>query len=139
MLARNHWKINPEYIDAAPGFENTISDVKAAVVIGDRALEMLGKYPYQYDLAEAWIQMTGLPFVFACWVSKKKLSADFISSFNKSLKAGLDNRKQVVEDSLKNSTMSEISLNKYLYESISYDFDDQKKKGLQRFLQYLAV
>lgn len=27
-------------------------------------------YPHQLDLGEAWRRMTGLPFVFACWVAR---------------------------------------------------------------------
>ena len=47
---------------------------RGAVVIGDPALEHEGKFSHAYDLASAWRERTGLPFVFAAWYARKSLS-----------------------------------------------------------------
>ena len=52
---------------------------RPGVVVGDRALKLRESMPYEFDLAAAWKEMTGLPFVFAAWVANKKLPEDFIS------------------------------------------------------------
>lgn len=138
VLAKKYWKINPQWVDTIHGFEKNIENKTAAVVIGDRALEMNGRYPFQYDLAEAWIKMTGLPFVFACWVTVKKLSPDFISAFNSALELGLSQREKVIAEYSNTHNNAAQKLHTYLYDCISYGLDDRKKQGLGLFMRYLG-
>ena len=65
ILLSQFWKKEVEFISATEGYIAQISGTTAGVIIGDRALENLSKYPYVYDLGLAWKQHTGLPFVFA--------------------------------------------------------------------------
>ena len=54
--------------------ENTLpKNPRAVLTIGDDALKMrrLKKFPFVYDLAEEWFNLTGLPFVFALWAVRK--------------------------------------------------------------------
>ena len=60
------------------------------MVIGDRTFALPWRFPYIYDLGEIWQQHTGLPFVFAAWVTTKKLDPDFLEQFNEALAMGLD-------------------------------------------------
>ena len=42
------------------------------LLIGDKVVRDEpdpSRYPYQLDLGEAWKELTGLPFVFACWMA----------------------------------------------------------------------
>ena len=55
---------------------------QARLIIGDEALtfrrsEDTARQSYEcvYDLAEHWKDLTGLPFVFACWVAKRDVDA----------------------------------------------------------------
>ncbi|MBK7883910.1 MAG: hypothetical protein IPJ81_08960 [Chitinophagaceae bacterium] len=41
-------------------------------------------------------EMTGLPFVFAAWVSNKKLDNDFLKAFNKTIGFGLNKLGEIV-------------------------------------------
>ncbi len=47
-----------------------VSGSRGALVIGDPALELEGRFPYSLDLGLAWWEMTGLPFVFAAWCGR---------------------------------------------------------------------
>ncbi len=135
VLANNYWKINPEWVNAESDFENTISGTTAAVIIGDRTFGLENKYTFAYDLAEEWQKFTQLPFVFACWVANKKLPDEFINEFNKSLKYGLDQRPLLIEELTANKKYL-TDINKYLYQNIKYDYDENKKKALKLFLEY---
>jgi chorismate dehydratase len=90
--------------------------------------------PYIYDLGEAWIDLTGLPFVFAAWVSNKPLPADFIAAFNEANKKGLENINNVVAGIPYNV----FDLHKYYTEHISYDLSAAKRKGLDQFLSFVT-
>ncbi len=130
ILAKEFWKINPEFVNAEAGFEKNIKGTTAGVVIGDRAFSLTTSYTY--DLSEEWKKITNLPFVFACWVANKNLSVEFISEFNQALKTGLDNIDQTLEE-FPPSVISKAEAKKYLTENISYDFDSEKKKAMELF------
>lgn len=131
ILAFELWNINPIWTPASEGYEQLIKDRTAAVVIGDRAFKMNGKFKYEYDLANEWQILTGLPFVFACWVSNKKLSAEFIADFNLALNFGLNSIDSVV----KSCNSDSDQLYEYFTKYISYELDIKKKEALNLFLQ----
>ena len=78
ILLKEYWNIQPLFINSENEFHNEIIGKTAGLIIGDRALVQLNNFKYVYDLAEIWQLHTGLPFVFAAWVSNKKLSDDFV-------------------------------------------------------------
>ena len=97
ILASEHWKIEPTWVRAEKNYEHRIRGRNAGLVIGDRALELKGRFKYVYDLSEAWLEMTGLPFVFACWVSNTDLNKEFIEKFNSTLASGVENIDAVIK------------------------------------------
>lgn len=134
ILAKEFWKINPEFVNAEEGFEKKIKGTTAGVVIGDRAFSLFfGEGRGEaFDLAFEWKKFTNLPFVFACWVANKNLSSEFISEFNLALKNGLSNIEKTL-DEFPPSAIGKAEAKKYLAENISYDFDADKKKALELF------
>lgn len=138
VLAREHWKISPKWVGAEDGFVQKIEGKTAGVVIGDRTFSLPKTFKYKYDLAEEWKKMTGLPFVFACWVANKKLSDSFISNFNEALKIGVNAIEKVVE-SKEDLIISKAQLNYYLTHNIDYNLTANKKDALVKFLEFLEV
>jgi chorismate dehydratase len=133
ILIKNYWKLPVVFEEAKENFREEIKGTTAAVVIGDRAFEQRKISAYKYDLAEAWIQFTGLPFVFAAWVSNKKLPEDFVEQFNEANKKGLETIDLVVSENVS----PHYDLKKYYTENISYDLTVEKQKGLEKFLSFL--
>jgi chorismate dehydratase len=137
VLAERAWKITPEWLPAQADYETKVSGTTAAVIIGDRTFGLEGKYRYVYDLSEEWQKLTGLPFVFACWVSNKKLPEDFINSFNRALAKGLNERPALIAELTAAGTYK-TDVASYLNRSISYGLDAAKKQALELFLSYLG-
>jgi len=136
VLAKHFWKITPVWENATEHFETKVADSTAAVIIGDRTFGLENKFAYSYDLAEEWEKLTGLPFVFACWVSNKKLPDSFINEFNAALKFGIDNRQTLIAQLIKeNNYKTDIAY--YLNEQIKYNFNEERKKALSLFLEYM--
>lgn len=133
VLIENFWKISVVFEEAAEDFREEIRGATAAVVIGDRAFEQRKISNYKYDLAAAWIEFTGLPFVFAAWVANKRLPQTFIYEFNEANKKGLQNLNASVAENIS----PHYDLKKYYTENISYDLTEEKRKGLNKFLSYL--
>jgi chorismate dehydratase len=135
VLLKNHWKVRPKLVDAGEDFRDHIKGTTAGVVIGDRALEQRRISPYIYDLGEAWKSMTGLPFVFAAWISNKPLDPGFMHKFNEANKDGLAQIDKVVAE----IPYDVFDLHDYFTKYLDYRLDEGKKKGLERFLQYLRA
>jgi chorismate dehydratase len=133
VLIENYWKLPVVFEEAKENFRDEIKGTTAAVVIGDRAFEQRKVSAYKYDLAENWIQFTGLPFVFAAWVANKKLPQDFIEAFNEANRQGLQNINAVVAENLS----PYYDLKTYYTKNISYELTQQKRKGLEKFLDFL--
>ncbi len=136
ILSEQLWNIDPQWNATTEHYEKQISGTTAGVVIGDRALSIKNQFEYVYDLSEEWKKLTGLPFMFAAWVSVKKLSAEFIYDFNAALKSGFDNI-EVIIDSASGKWPRDI-VSDYLKKHIDYVSDDKKKEALALFLKYTA-
>jgi len=132
VLANEYWKISPEWKKAGAGFESCVSGTTAAVIIGDRTFTLNGTFNYEFDLAEEWKKLTGLPFVFACWVSNKVLDQNFISAFSNALEAGLqDISKVIAEESPK---YLPFDVENYLLKSLNLRLDKQSESAIGLFL-----
>ncbi len=135
LLLREFWKVDPEIINTTDEYQSEIRGSTAGLLIGDRALAQRNHSPYIYDLGEAWKLHTGLPFVFAAWVSNKKLPEDFVNAFNSANAEGLAHLDEIATL----NANPNIDLKKYFTEFISYKLDEPKRKGLELFLERIKA
>jgi chorismate dehydratase len=105
------------------------------VVIGDRALEQRLQSPFIYDLGEAWKAFTGLPFVFAAWISNKPIDPSFIAGFDEANRQGIEQIEAVVAE----NPYTIFNLHDYFTKYLDYRLDDAKREGLALFLSYLGA
>ena len=133
ILLKDYWKLNVELVSSDAGYEEKIFGTTAGLVIGDRAFIQRKKSRYIYDLGTAWKEMTGLPFLFAAWVANKKLSPTFVEKFNQTTGEGLNHLPEIISA----NTYTHYDLKKYYEENISFNLDDDKKRGLEEYLKRL--
>lgn len=135
VLLEKHWHCHPQLLAAKEGYIQQIKGKAGGVIIGDRTIGLEGVFPFVYDLGEVWKQFTGLPFVFAAWVSRRKLPDSFISTFNTALENGITAIPKL--KFLLPSPNPAFDLETYFTKFISYHFDDKKQEGLKLFLTLL--
>jgi chorismate dehydratase len=134
-LMKEYWGIHPEIIHAADdSFRKEIKGTSAGLVIGDRAFEQRKISTFIYDLGAEWRSITGLPFVFAAWVSNKPLPAAFIKTFNEANELGLNHIDEIVTA----NPFELYDLKKYYNLHISYTLDERKREGMRLFLQHIS-
>ncbi len=133
ILLKEHWKIAPELIAGHTSFENNIDGTVAGLVIGDRALLQRGRHKYIYDLGFAWKELTGLPFVFASWVSNKVLPQSFCEAFNEATGTGLEH----IEEIVAKNPFAAFDLNDYYNNCIKFRIDLRMQEALTLFLTKL--
>ena len=134
LLLKEHWNISPVLVAATEDYEKDISGTTAGLVIGDRAFKQRLRSAYTYDLGLAWKEMTGMPFVFAAWVSNIELPEDFKTEFNKANAFGLDNLNEVIS-----AVQYDIyDMQTYYTKNVSYRLDALKEEGLKLFLKHIS-
>jgi chorismate dehydratase len=137
VLSIHHWK--KQFIWGSLGGMNPLSlEANAGVVlIGDKTFRMRPHFNFVYDLAGEWFKFTGLPFVFAAWVSTVKLPDPFICQLEEALSWGVEHARDAVKLA-KNLAISVEELVNYLENDISFDLDNAKREGMNLFLKYLG-
>jgi len=132
ILCRDYWKKQIHFVHNSNVSKEMVLGNTACLMIGDKALELKNSFRYQYDLASAWNQFTGLPFVFAVWVANAR-GASFEKVLNYAF--GLGTKKIPELASFFQAEFPEQDLLTYFTHSIDYKFDKQKAKALDLFLQ----
>ncbi len=137
LLLEEYWQHPVTFLPAQDGYIDHIDGLVGGLVIGDRTIGLNKRFKYVYDLGAAWKAHTGLPFVFAAWVTTSELSATFIADFNAALKEGLDHLPQL--KLLLPSPHPDFNLEEYYTRHIDYALDAGKREALERFLKYVAA
>jgi chorismate dehydratase len=132
--------------------KNILTAYPAVLHIGDTAMFESKKQsaagsrrsaPYIYDLGELWDKYTGLPFVYALWVVKRKsilhkrdLLLQFSSDLIKAKKYAGKKLSFISKEAPQNKWLTERELVNY-WKIISYDFTDNHLEGLRLFEKYI--
>ena len=135
ILMQEYWHLNPQWKQGDADFINRIGGTEAAVVIGDRALDLIPKHKFIYDLGAAWTAHTRLPFVFAAWVANKELPAIFLTEFTAALKWGIEHMDQLIAQ----IPPVGYDIATYFHTNIRYELTDASKAGMDLFLQKLTA
>jgi len=133
LLLEKHWKKNVEFKPATEHYIEYINGTSAGVIIGDRALKQLTNFEYIYDLATAWKAYTGLDFVFAAWIANKPLPEAFLKAFNYANSLGLKHLDEIITE----NPFPYYDLMTYYTDNIKFYLDDEKKKGMELFLEMI--
>lgn len=136
LLMQRHWKQSWALLPAPRDYISRIQGTQAGVIIGDRALEALDRFPYHYDLAEAWTAHTGgMPFVFAAWVARRPLPEEFVEAFNRACALGMNHLPEIARQ----VAFPHYDLNQYFRRDIHYFLDEEMRGGLAHFLSLIRV
>ena len=131
LLFQKHWKKQVNFIEAIDeGYINKIGGKTAGLIIGDRALMNRSKFPFIYDLGLGWKEMTGLPFVFAVWVSLREMDLYFINKMNYTFKIGASSI-----NSLNIPQIGSYNGLRYLNQNLSYLLGEKQQNAIRFFLE----
>ena len=105
----------------------------AFLLIGDKVFSAEERFSMKWDLAEAWEEATGLPFVFAVWIKRSGFHTSFpLADFDAALAYGVGH----IDDMLIESP-DLANFTDYFKENISYQFDERKKMALHQYFDGL--
>ncbi|MBX3355477.1 MAG: menaquinone biosynthesis protein [Phycisphaeraceae bacterium] len=150
ILLRELHGISPEIVpwrdgDGAPEW-STVGD--ALLLIGDKAVLRAppeSHFPVRMDLGEAWAALTGLPFVFAIWMTRDQRSAEQAQR-RQTVAAILDHQRRhnrtridwIASRHAAARGWDEALARRYLGELLDFEFTARHQQGLERFLSLAA-
>ncbi|MCI0585432.1 MAG: menaquinone biosynthesis protein [Planctomycetes bacterium] len=122
----DEWNPHPvEERDLPGGVDGAALGVDAFLRIGDAAL--FGPTPEGFeaiDLAGAWKDLTGLPFVFALWIVRPGASPDLLAPpLHRAAERGLARRARLADEAARERGADPAILRRYLLEVCRYDLD----------------
>jgi len=129
VLLKFHFKVEVQFIT------DVTTKTDAMILIGDRTFGKKAAFNYAYDMGKEWMQLTGLPFVYAAWVANKEISSSFVSAFDEALKFGLSHRKEVLGEL---PAIPNFDLEDYLMNKLDFDLTTEKREALDLFLNYIS-
>ncbi len=133
-LFKNYFHQDVEYKESTDdSYINQISGETGGLVIGDRAFDLMGRKKHVNDLGAAWNDATGLPFVFAIWVSKRRLSDDFVARFDALQAKGVGDIDAVIKSH--HLEDYKYDMHRYYTENISYKLGNEHRMSIRKFLE----
>lgn len=135
LLLARHWKRDARIISG-----DSAETTDAAVVIGDRALCEPKGPAGDLDLAEAWNDMTGLPFVFAAWAFRRDHPQPALleSIVLKARDCGIAALAEVAREQSTKLRLPEALCRDYFTTCIHYEVGPRHREALQLFKSLIA-
>jgi chorismate dehydratase len=139
ILCAERFRIAPEFRPMLPDPDAMFDACDAALIIGDPALYLdpAEKRVEKIDLAEEWIGLTGLPFVWAFWAGRPDaLAAADVELLRQARDSGVADADAIADDYC-GPARAELG-RRYLRDNIQYDLRNQDIAGLRRYYELAA-
>ena len=112
----------------------------AFLIIGDPALmyNSQGKYPFRYDLGQLWQKHTGLPLVFAAWIScsSEWCQPAIIDALEHARNKGLTQLEHIVAMKHSRLPLPKEEMLKYYQDAIIYTIREEEQIALEYFRKH---
>ncbi|HPW54337.1 MAG: menaquinone biosynthesis protein [Thermoanaerobaculaceae bacterium] len=140
LLLTEKFGVRPHLVTVDPPLANMLANADATVIIGDPAMRVAGQTGLcELDLAAAWNDWTGLPFVFAVWA----LSPVAPTTTSDLLVASHAHARAHWEELLTRwaqahgRTIAEVRT--YLEQILHFELNDADRAGMAEFLRRAAT
>jgi len=139
VLARRYG-VEPAAVARRPDLANMLGEADSALIIGDPALRIdPASTPFDvYDLGREWLEMTGLPMVFAVWAGPREfVTPQVIGAFQASCAYGINSLERIVAEETAGRGFSPELVRRYLGSHIVFQLGAAEREGMELFLRYV--
>ncbi len=139
LLLAERWGATPRVVPARPPLDAMLADADAAVIIGDPALAAHGRTGLaEVDLAGAWVEWSGLPFVFAVWGIGPVRRAGVESLLERSLEYAEERWVDLVPAWARAHGLGHDETREYLGRTLTFRLGERERAGAEEFLRRAA-
>lgn len=138
--------LHPELVSAPHGEgAGRVQGTEAALVIGDAAFDLPGRFAHRMDLGARWLALTGMPMVFAFWAARPGvLSPAHVAALQAARDRGVDQaevlarqyreRRLAADPAGTQPVQDESFYANYLRRTIRYRLDAWEREGLVEYI-----
>ncbi len=139
IVLKELYASEPDTGPARPDLGAMLAENDAALIIGDPALRIPMEQGRVLDLATAWKELTGLPFVFAFWaIRSSAVRPGLESDFAASAARGRANLGVLAHEAGRELGLPEAYLLEYLERNLSFELGAPELAGLEEFFARAA-
>jgi predicted solute-binding protein len=139
IVLERRYGVSPAIRPLPPDLDTMLRDADAALLIGDPALRAPSAgHPYRiYDLGAEWVEMTGLPMVFAVWAGRKSIvTPELAAAFRDSCRYGCERIEEIVESEAPRRGFPPELVRDYLTRHVVHELGPRDYEGMDLFLNY---
>jgi len=141
VILERRYGVTPLTVSHAPDLDAMLQIADAALIIGDPALRIdpVSLQWHVYDLGAEWVEMTGLPMVFAVWAGRKgAVTPELVAAFQESCRYGLSHLEQIVTSESEARGFAPDLVRQYLTRHIVHELGPRDYQGMELFLEYAS-
>ena len=139
VLLERRFGATPRTIPHAPDLDPMLRIADAALIIGDPALHIdpIALPWHVYDLGAEWLELTGLPMVFAVWAGRKEaITQEIAELFTASYRYGREHMEEIVAAESVARGFKPGVVREYLTRYIVHELGEREYEGMRLFLDY---
>jgi predicted solute-binding protein len=139
VLLEHRFGATPQTMPHVPDLEAMLRVADAALIIGDPALHIdpIALPWHVYDLGAEWLELTGLPMVFAVWAGRRgTVTPEIAAAFQASYEYGRDQMEEIVEAESASRGFKPGVVREYLTHYIRHELGEREYEGMRVFLEY---
>ncbi len=136
IILREQFGRTPDWIDH--DFARPLPNgAQAALLIGDKVVTRppdANDFPHELDLGEAWHELTGLPFVFAVWMTRPGTELDELpETLTEKLERNLRNLDEIVAAYAAAHAWPRGLARAYLGDILRFRIGEAEREAIRRF------
>lgn len=136
ILLSERYGLEPEYRSAGADLDGMLGESDAALLIGDPALVVPRERYVVLDLAGEWLEMTGLPFVFAVWAARAGIAVEGLAEqLRASYEVGIAELDAIVAETATETGLAPAVLRDYYTRNLRFEMGPAEQAGLTEFLR----
>jgi len=140
VMLEERFGVTPEIEPLPLNADVTSRDAHAVLLIGDRAIHPpQEQFEEVWDLGDEWLRWTGLPFVFAMWVTRcEDLPESVATALSAARDQGLARLAEIAAREAPKLAMTPAAAHDYLAKNLHFRLASAEQSGLRLFRQLAA-
>jgi chorismate dehydratase len=140
VILAEHFGVFPESTPLPLEHSTADTSADAVLLIGDRAMHAPAeRFVRVIDLGQFWNDWTGLPFVFAMWVTRQDAFTDGLDeALSQARDLGVADIPAIARTESPRLGLSENAARRYLTKNLHYHLTSAERSGLRLFCELAA-
>lgn len=143
ILLQEVYGVEPDFEVCPPDLNKMLASHDACILIGDLGMAAIPEGLHVMDLGGEWRNLTGKPFLWAGWIGGEGLTPELTDHLIEGYQRAMDDSGSllpaVIDAGVKKSRLPRAVVERYLTETMDYEFGLDKLCALHCFQEHLLA